>query len=438
MANDRRDASEVSPGTVAAVESFELAPGFRAAATACGLKPSGNLDLTLIVADADCSAAGVFTTNRVKAAPVIYDRSVLDAGAGAIRAVIANSGCANACTGAPGMEDARAMAALAASVAGASAEQVLVLSTGVIGKRLDLAAIGRGVRGMATAFAGVAAPARDSSLSAPEPGGLVVELGGFAAARAVMTTDTRAKTASADVSIGGGVVTIRGFAKGAGMIHPNLATMLSVITTDARVSPSVLDAALRAVTRRTFDRVSVDGDMSTNDTVLLLASGASGVAIDEARLPVFVSALEEVCRSLARQIARDGEGATRLVEIVVTGAESEARAHAVANRIACSLLVKTAIHGSDPNWGRVLAAAGAAGVHIDPERLSLFVGAPSQEIAIASGGMGLEFDRAVAARRLSDDPARFVLDLGLGSETATVWTCDLSDEYVAINAEYTT
>jgi glutamate N-acetyltransferase / amino-acid N-acetyltransferase len=425
---------QVSPGT----PEFELAPGFRAAATACGLKPSGNLDLCLIVAAKPATAAGVFTTNRVKAAPVLLDREVLASHAGSIRAVIANSGCANACTGAPGMADAREMAALAASVVGCAPEQVLVLSTGVIGKRLDLAAIGRGVRGMSVALEGVAAPARDNALSAPEPGGLVVEVGGAMAARAVMTTDTRPKTASADVSIGGRTVTIRGFAKGAGMIHPNLATMLSVITTDAWISPSVLDAALRAVSRRTFERVSVDGDMSTNDTVLLLASGASGVVVDEARMPEFVSALEELCRSLARQIARDGEGATRLVEIVVSGAESEEQAHAVANKIACSPLVKTAIHGGDPNWGRVLAAAGAAGVELDSGRLALFMGAVGDAIRVAEDGMALDFDHTAAARRLRQDPARIALDLGIGTAVAAVWTCDLSADYVAINAEYTT
>jgi glutamate N-acetyltransferase/amino-acid N-acetyltransferase len=399
---------------------FDLAPGFRAAATACGLKPSGRPDLTLIVADEACSAAGVFTANRVKAAPVLYDQRVLARNAGVIRAILANAGCANACTGEDGERDAAAMAALAAGVAGCMPDQVLVLSTGVIGVRLDLGKIERGV----TALAAELEVAAGS--------------GGAAAASAILTTDTRPKMATTEAIVAGRRVVLNGFAKGAGMIHPNMATMLAVITTDARIDPGRLHDALVVATRRSFNRISVDGDMSTNDTVLVLASGVSGVAIDGAAMPRFVDALTQVCASLAQQIARDGEGATRLVEIRVTGSPDEDHAHAVGNRIACSPLVKTAIHGGDPNWGRILAAAGDAGVEVDPARMSLAVGAEGSAVLLAANGMRAHYEERTAASRLREDPVYLKLDLGMGGAEATVWTCDLSEEYVAINAEYTT
>jgi len=397
---------------------FDLAPGFRAAATACGLKPSGRPDLALIVADAPCTAAGVFTTNRVKAAPVLYDQRVLARSADSIRAVVANAGCANACTGDEGARDAAAMAGIAAQAAGCTSDQVLVLSTGVIGVRLDLAKVERGVEALM--------PSLDKTG------------GGDAVSRAILTTDTHPKVATTHLELGGRRITISGFAKGAGMIHPHMATMLAVITTDARISAGALGGALTAAVRRSFNRISVDGDMSTNDTVLVLASGASGAEVGAADLPVFVESLTEVSASLARQIARDGEGATRLVEIQVTGSPDEDHAHAVANAIACSSLVKTAIHGGDPNWGRILAATGAAGVEIDPERISLWVGAGDNAVQLAERGMRAKYEERLAAERLREDPVCLRLDLGLGASEATVWTCDLSEEYVAINAEYTT
>ena len=399
------------------LEGFALAPGFTAVAERCGLKESQSLDLALIVAASPCSAAGVFTTNRVKAAPVLLDQEVLARHARAICAVVANSGGANACTGPPGLEDARAMAGAAARALGCGAEQVLVLSTGVIGRRLNLELL---LPGIARALAPSAvASAAD-------------------AARAIMTTDTRPKVAALELELGGRAVHVSGFAKGAGMIHPRLATMLAVVTTDARVEPAILDAALRRAADRSFNRVSVDGDMSTNDTVLLLASGASGVEIGKDTLEAFQAALTAVCASLARQIARDGEGATRLVEIEVTGATSEPEAHAVANAIARSLLVKTAIHGGDPNWGRILAAAGSCGVDLDPDRLTLALGAPPEEVRMVTRGLPAGADPKRAARALASDPVIVRLDLGRGEARATVWTCDLSAEYVAINAHYTT
>jgi len=262
--------------------------------------------------------------------------------------------------------------------------------------------------------------------------------GAAAAARAILTTDTRPKTAAGDLSIGGQGIAIRGFAKGAGMIHPSMATMLSVVTTDAALAPAALREALRAAVERSFNRVSVDGDMSTNDTVLLLASGASGAALDDAGRAAFTASLTDTCTSLARQIARDGEGATRLVEISVTGARDEAEAHTVADAIARSPLVKTAIHGGDPNWGRVLAAAGSSGAAIDPDRLTLVAGGPGKTLTLVRDGLPAAYDEHDASALLRLDPVHLRLDLGLGAAAATAWTCDFSAEYVAINAHYTT
>ncbi len=399
------------------LDGFRLAPGFRARATTCGLKASGRPDLALVWSEQPCSAAGVFTTCRVPAAPVLLDREVLGARAGDVRAVIANSGCANACTGEPGMADARAMAALAATAVGAEPAQVLVLSTGVIGAPLDMHKLARGV---------TALTAPGGADSAPD------------AVRAIMTTDTRPKVAGAEAVIGGRAVIVSGFAKGAGMIHPDLATMLAIVTTDAAVAPSALQRLLAAAVASSFNRISVDGDMSTNDTVLLLASGAAGVTVDAAHEPAFAAVLASVCGSLARQIARDGEGATRLVEVAVAGAVDERSAHAVADAIARSLLVKTAIHGGDPNWGRVLAAAGSCGVALDPARIALAFGPVDDAVRVVEHGVRASHDERAAAARLRQDPVVIRLELGLGSAAATVWTCDLSAEYVSINADYTT
>ena len=396
---------------------FALPSGFACAATACGLKKSGALDLALVSSATPCSAAGVFTTNRVQAAPVTLDREMLRTGAGRIRAVIANAGCANACTGDRGMTDARRMAELAAAGIGARADEVLVLSTGVIGVFLDMEKLERGI----------------AALRAPGASKAAAD-----AARAITTTDTRPKVAAASASLPGGPVDVRGFAKGAGMIHPNMATMLAVIATDARIAPDWLDRALREAVARSFNRVSVDGDMSTNDTVLALASGASGIEIGDREAAAFGAALAEVCVSLARQIARDGEGATRLIEIVVSGARSESEAHRVGDAIACSPLVKTAVHGGDPNWGRILAAAGYSGAEVEPERTRLWFGEGDRAVQLLERGLPLPFDRSGASALLREDPVRLRLDLGQGGDSATVWACDLSAEYVSINADYTT
>lgn len=398
-------------------EGFALAPGFRTAATACGLKKNGALDLMMVVADAPCSAAGVFTSNRVKAAPVLYDREVLSQSAGQMRAVIANSGCANACTGDEGKANTRQMAQLAADVIGARADQVLVLSTGVIGRQLDMTKVAAGVQTLATSTWSTDA---------------------IRTSEAIMTTDTRPKRAHLHGTIAGKTVTVAGMSKGAGMIHPGMATMLAVITTDAAVAPDVLYRVLKEVSDMSFNRISVDGDMSTNDTVLLLASGVSGVTITEAELPVFVELLRGVCVDLAKKIARDGEGATKLVEIRVTGASNPTMAHRVADSIACSPLVKTAIHGNDPNWGRVVCAAGYSGAEIDPDTLTLDFGLGAEQIRLVQGGMPLVVDLDAASQLLRRENVYITLDLGLGSAATTVWTCDFSKEYVEVNAHYTT
>jgi len=408
--------SAVSAPLAPDLDSFSLAPGFHTAATACGLKPSGNLDLGLVWSDTPCAAAGLFTTNRVQAAPVLVCRETLGSAAARVRGVLYNSGCANAVTGERGLADARSMRALGARAVGARDDELLVLSTGVIGKFLDMEKVARGVEALRSA----------SSLRAAGD-----------AARAIMTTDTRAKLASVEGVLPNGRVRLSGFAKGAGMIHPHMATMLAVITTDARGEPGALDRCLRAAVARSFNSISVDGDMSTNDTVLLLASGASGVPIDAGAEPAFTAALTQVCGSLARQIARDGEGATRLVELRITGAADERQAHRVGDTIACSPLVKTAIHGNDPNWGRILAAAGYSGEPIEPEHVRLWFG-EGDAVQLLHRGLPLAFDAARASELLRQDPAIVHLDLGLGEASAVVWTCDLSAEYVHINADYTT
>ena len=398
-------------------DAFLLAPGFRTAATACGLKKDGALDLTLIVSDAPCTAAGVFTTNRVKAAPVLYDQAVLGTSAGRMRAIVANSGCANACTGTEGAQNAQRMAELVAEGIGARADEVLVLSTGVIGRQLDMTKVSAGIRALTTS-----SMVRDA----------------IRTSQAIMTTDTRPTRATASGTIAGKTVTVAGMAKGAGMIHPGMATMLSVITTDAACAPELLQRAVKAVADQSFNRISVDGDMSTNDTVLLLASGVSGATIDTHSFDTFVALLAEVCMDLAKKIARDGEGATKLVEIRITGAVDGAMAHRVADSIACSPLVETAIHGNDPNWGRVVCAAGYSGAAIDPERLTLDFGLGAEQIRLVAAGMPLVADLNAASQLLNRELVYITLDLGLGSAATTMWTCDFSKEYVEVNAHYTT
>jgi glutamate N-acetyltransferase/amino-acid N-acetyltransferase len=388
--------------------------GFRAAGVACGIKKTGAPDLALIVADVPATAAAVFTTNRAQAAPVVVSREHLAHSGGLARAIIVNSGCANACTGPEGMAVARSTADFVASAAGCRADQVLVASTGVIGVQLDLDKLRKG------------AVAAASSLS---------RTAGDDAAVAIMTTDRAPKSAAVAVTTAAGTYRVGGMAKGAGMIEPHMATMLGFITTDAAVPAPLLQRALRDAVDVTFNAITIDGDTSTNDTVFLLASGASGVEIADAGYPGFVAALRWVCGALARAIVRGGEGVTKLVSITVIGAVSAEDASRAAKTIANSLLVKTAIHGGDPNWGRLLAAAGRAGVVFDVEHASVRIGL----VELFKDGVPFDDRAPEAAAYLAGADIEITIDLGAGgAHAATVWTCDLSAEYVAINAEYRT
>ena len=388
--------------------------GFRVAGVSCGLKKNDALDLALIVADGLAAAAAVFTTNKAQAAPVLVSREHLAQASGQARAILVNSGCANACTGPEGMAVARSAADFVASVIGCAASQVLVASTGVIGVQLDLGKVRKG--------AGLAA--RSLSRSAHHD-----------AACAIMTTDAAPKAAAVSVSTPAGTFHVGGMAKGAGMIEPHMATMLGFITTDAVVPPPMLQRALVEAVDVTFNAITIDGDTSTNDTVFLLASGASTVRVGDDLYPVLVAALRDVCGTLARAIVRGGEGATKLVSISATGAATAADARRAAQTIANSLLVKTAIHGGDPNWGRLLAAAGRAGVAFDVDHASVRVG----PVVLFKDGVPFDERAAEAALYLAGADLDIEIDLGAGgAHAATVWTCDLSAEYVKINAEYRT
>ena len=399
--------------------SVTTSRGFVAAAVAAGIKQSGRPDLVLVVSDRDCAAAGVFTRNRVPAAPVVLDRATLAANRASLRGVLINAGNANACTGEPGLADAREMQRLAAAATGARPEQFLIMSTGVIGVPLPMARVRDGVAALAP---------------------LLAADGGPAAAEAIMTTDTRPKRAAVAVDLPGGRVTIGGMAKGAGMIHPDMATLLGVLTTDAAVAPALLDELLREAVAASFNAISIDGDTSTNDTVLLFANGASGVAVtDDAGRARFAAALTEVCVQLAQMIVRDGEGATRFVTLHVTGAESDADARRAADTIATSPLVKTAFAGGDPNWGRIIMATGRSGAALDPARLALWIAAPgAAPLQLVSGGTPTGYAEADAAAVFAQPEFTVHLDLGLGEGAATLWTTDLSHDYVTINADYRT
>jgi glutamate N-acetyltransferase / amino-acid N-acetyltransferase len=398
--------------------------GFHAAAVACALKASGNLDLALLHSELPCTAAGVFTRNRVVAAPVLVDRETLAGGGDRIRAVVSNAGNANACTGERGLADARAMQRLTATRLGVEPGQVLVLSTGVIGVPMDMEKVTRGIEGAATALGTVDGATGDEQL-----------------ARALMTTDLRPKRAAVAVELSGGQVTVGGVAKGSGMIHPDMATMLAILTTDAAVPVAALDALLRHAVDRSFHRITVDGDTSTNDTVFLLANGASGVTVDNEKDSArFQAAVTAVATQLARAIIEDGEGATHFVTLRVSGARTEAEAARIARTIATSPLVKTAFAGGDPNWGRILAAAGRAGVEIDPDRLALVIDTdpPGTPVQLVENGGATHFVEADAAAIFAQERFLVHLDLGLGEAEAEVWTCDLTHDYVRINADYRT
>lgn len=395
------------------------APGFRAAGLAAGIKKNGGPDLALIVSDQPCAAAAVFTTNQVQAPPVVFDRALLARNAAGLRAVVINSGCANAVTGEQGLRNTEATARAVAEALHLPADSVFVMSTGVIGAQLPMDQL----------LPGIARAAR--SLGDDDESGR-------AAARAIMTTDTRPKEVTLRTAVDGIPVTIAGICKGAGMIHPNMATLLALVCTDAAIDAEVLDIALRHAVERSFNCMTIDGDTSTNDTLLVLANGQARnrplEAIDTPAFEEFQEALTAVCVELAKLVARDGEGATKFVTIDVTGARSFAEARQIGRTIATSSLVKTAIFGTDANWGRVLAAVGRSGIAVDPERLAFWFG----EVQLVAAGAPLDYAEAAAHAALTGDEVRMRVELGLGDARATVWTCDFSHDYVSINADYRT
>ena len=404
------------------VEGGVTAPGgFRAGAAACGIKrqrPGSDrpLDLALIVADGVAAAAAVFTTNKAVAALVVVSREHLGRTGGRAQVIVTNSGCANACTGDDGMDVARQMAAAAAAAVGCTPDQALVASTGVIGVALDISKVRAGIE------------TAEASLDRAAPGAA-------AAARAIMTTDPFPKSLAVAAESAEGTITVGGMAKGSGMIEPRMATMLGYLTTDAVVEPAVLARALRRVVDRTFNAITVDGECSTNDCVFALASGASGVVVTHDDDPRLIEPLMAVAGHLAREIVRGGEGATKLVTVRVTGATSEDDAWLAARTIANSPLVKTAIHGGDPNWGRLVAAAGRSGADFSLGGASVAIG----DAAVFVQGVPHDERAAAAAKVLEAKEVTIAVDLGTGgTHEATKWTCDFSAEYVRINAEYRT
>lgn len=393
-----------------AVGAITAPRGFKAAAVAAGIKPSG-LDLALLAADQPCSAAALFTTNLAQAAPVRVSREHL--AGGRARALVVNAGCANAATGAPGLRDARDSAAAAAELLGCPAQEVVVASTGVIGTPLPVEKLKAGLRLLVPALA--------------------KERGGDAA-RAILTTDTHPKEALVEFAAFGQSFKVGAMGKGAGMIAPKMATLLAFFTTDATVAPAPLRAALVEAVAATLNRISVDGDTSTNDMALLLASGGEGPAL-EPGMPeylAFKGALGEAARRLAMLIVEDGEGATRVAEVRVEAAASEFVADRVARCVAESPLVKTALHGGDPNWGRILAAAGRAGVHIEMDKVDIHLG----DVFVCAGGQARDYDEAAAHKAVTKEPVRIRIVLHQGTASGSIWTSDLSRDYVTINAHY--
>ena len=393
------------------------ARGFRAAGVAAEIKYKGRNDVALIVADEPCAAAAVFTTNKVAAAPVLYDREIVKGGK--VQAILANSGCANACTGKMGLRDAELSALATAGELGLDPKHVLVASTGVIGRPLPMDRL----------LAGMKAAAKKLGRTPAH---------GLAAEKAVMTTDTKPKEACATVRIGGRTVTVGGMSKGSGMIEPNMATMLGFITTDANITAAMLKRALFLAINKSFNRLVVDGDESTNDSVFLLASGKAGnKAITKAGkdFDAFLEALEAVCISLARQMATDGEGATKFVTVTVKGAKTEKDAERAARAVAKSPLSKTSWFGKDPNWGRVLAAVGYSGADVVDMKTEVFY---DRVWAFRRGKVADEAQLRKLAKVLKKDAFEVVVDLHLGKGESSVYTCDFSHDYVHINADYTT
>ena len=395
------------------------AKGFEAAGVAAEIKYKGRTDMAIVYSQTPCKVAGTFTTNVAKAAPVKWDQKIVKESEYA-QVLIVNSGIANACTGAEGYGYCQETANKASEVFGIPAEAVLLGSTGVIGKQLPIDRICAGVEKLALA--------KKDTVDA-----------GTAAAKAIMTTDTCEKEIAVEIDVNGKKVTIGGMAKGSGMIHPNMCTMLSFITTDAVISKKALQKALSEDVNDTYNMISVDGDTSTNDTVLVLANGMAGneeIVEGTKAYDVFVEALHEINEYLAKKIAGDGEGATALFEVNVIGAETKEQAVLLSKAIACSNLTKTAIAGHDANWGRIICAMGYSGAQFDPEKVDLFFESEVGKIQIAEDGVALDFSEEKATEILSQSVVIATADVKMGNEKATAWGCDLTHGYIEINADY--
>lgn len=395
------------------------AKGFKAASTAAGIKYKDRTDMAMIYSEVPCKAAGTFTTNVVKAAPVKWDQDIVKNSLYA-QAVVVNAGIANACTGAEGFGYCKDTAAAAAEALGVPENAVLVASTGVIGKQLPMDKLAAGVK--------VMAPLLDSSLES-----------GTSAAKAIMTTDTVKKEVAVQVEIGGQTVTIGGMCKGSGMIHPNMCTMLAFVTTDAAISKEMLQQALSEDIKDTYNMISVDGDTSTNDTVLLLANGMAGnpeIKEAGADYDAFKQALNYINETLAKKMAGDGEGCTALFEVKVIGAESKEQAVILSKSIITSSLTKAAIFGHDANWGRILCAMGYSGAQFDPEKVDLFFESAAGKMQIIENGVALDYSEEEATKILSEPEVTAIADVKMGDACATAWGCDLTFDYVKINADY--
>lgn len=395
------------------------AEGFLAAHVAAGIKYRDREDMAMIFSRVPCVTAGTFTRNVVKAAPVIWDRQLVQDKKNA-RAVVVNAGIANACTGEEGMRYCRETAEALAEISDLAPEEVLVASTGVIGMQLPMERIKAGVEALYSKLSDT------------------IESGG-GAARAIMTTDTHPKEAAVTFEVDGVTVTVGGMCKGSGMIHPDMCTMLSFVTTDAAIEQALLQEALGAVVEDTYNMVSVDGDTSTNDTCLLLANGMAGnpmICEKDHNYQKFVEALLEVNRALAKMMAADGEGATALFEVKVVGAASKADAVTLSKSVVTSSLTKAAIYGHDANWGRILCALGYAGVAFDPQTVDLYFESANGSLQIIENGVALDYDEEEASRILSAEEVTAICDMHMGNGQATAWGCDLTYDYVKINADY--
>ena len=410
----------MSEKTITRIEGgVTAAEGFEAAAAAAGIKYQGRDDMALIYSGIPCRAAGTFTTNVVKAAPVKWDQKIV-AEAPYVQAVVVNSGIANACTGAEGYGYCKETAEEAAKVLGVPETAVLVASTGVIGMQLPMDRLKKGISLL-----------KEAKGEGAEKG--------TAAAKAIMTTDTIHKEIAVQVELGGKTVTIGGMSKGSGMIHPNMCTMLAFVTTDAAISKEMLQRAVSADVKDTYNMISVDGDTSTNDTLLVLANGLAGnpeITEENEDYRTFAAALNEVNTYLAKKMAGDGEGATALFEVKIVGAESKEQAVTLSKSVVTSSLVKAAIYGHDANWGRILCAMGYSGAQFDPEKVDLFFESAAGRIQIIENGVAVDYSEEEATRILSEPEVTAIADVKMGTASAVAWGCDLTYDYVKINADY--